>query len=372
MSNAGNELNAQNRRLTADLPRAEGLLARAKGGDTSRQLTDEATRLYDRTLAVARAASARLAGLATDAEGLAAARSLIRTCRAIMAATADARAVVLHKVTPGTYKPVGQSLAPARRRREGLREAIGRLDGEAGQDGGGEAQRGEGELWKWLSQGLTRRRLASAAPVPPTLRSASTPPPPPSRREPPSSEPTFLLTRVKPRPPHSDGTPPTLRSLGGEGEAGWSAAPRRPAGRAQHPGPAGEARRRIGAAAAPAFAAAFDKAVDGRRHPGDAAGLRAAHADAASRAFAGAFVWLAGGRPPASSQGIALGAIIAAAIAQANSRHPIVPPAAVAPMAMLVHRSLRPRLATLAKMAMARAPAAPRPRPALNAREMAW
>lgn len=74
------------------------------------------------------------------------------------------------------------------------------------------AEMEDDELWKWLSQGLAkaRRRLQ---PLPPTLRSASLPAPTASA-PPPSSQGDLLipLTRVKQRPPHSDGTPPTLRS----------------------------------------------------------------------------------------------------------------------------------------------------------------
>lgn len=174
----------------------------------------------------------------------------------------------------------------------------------------------------------------------------------------------------------------------GEFETGWELALRRSAGaRALSPQHASAARKRIRAAAAPAFAAALDRAVDAKlltqfaaRHPGgvDARKLRTAYAETANRAFAAEFVRLVGGRPPTSAEDIALGAIIAVAIAQTTARFPIVPPATIAPMAVLVHQALRPRLPELARMAavIAAAPSAPAARqrqaaPA-PAREMAW
>ena len=140
-----------------------------------------------------------------------------------------------------------------------------------------------------------------------------------------------------------------------------------------------EAHRRIRAVSAPAFAAALDRTVNAKlltqyaaRHPGgiDAAKLRAAYVKTVNRAFAAEFVRLVGGRPPASVEDIALGAIIAVAIAQTTGRYPIMPPAAVAPMAVLVHRALRPQLASLARMAAVVAAALPGP--TVPAREMAW
>lgn len=182
-------------------------------------------------------------------------------------------------------------------------------------------------------------------------------------------------------PPSSDA--PTRRKGSGESETGWDLALRRSANARQlSPQHANAARKRIRAAAAPAFAAALDSAVDANllarfaaRHPVgvDAAKLRAAYAETANRAFATEFVALVGGQPPASAEDIALGAIIAVAIAQTTSRYPIVPAERVGPMAVLVHRSLRPQLPQLARMAavIAAAPAAPA-RPSAPTHELAW
>lgn len=216
----------------------------------------------------------------------------------------------------------------------------------------------------------TNRLPGQDEPVPLTQRSPGNEPPPswrdaPTRRE-------------------GSGQP-----RDGELETGWDIALRRSTGaRALSPEHASAARRRIRAAAAPAFARALDRAVDPKlltrfaaSRPGavDVGKLRAAFAETANRAFAAEFVRLVGGQPPASAEDIALGAIIAVAIAHTTGTYPLVPAAAVAPMAVLVHRALRPQLPQLARMAavIAAVPlgtplATPTPRPSAPAHEMAW
>lgn len=151
-----------------------------------------------------------------------------------------------------------------------------------------------------------------------------------------------------------------------------------------HPAlPASEARRQLARAVAPAFAGAIDTAVRpelvvrfARQHPaaGDVAKVRHALVATAARQFAVEFVRTISAAPKGTSEHLALGAIIATALAHASGRFPVIPPAAVPAMSVLIHKALQPRLPVLARMAAAAAarPAAPAASTASPARESAW
>ncbi|MBB3695689.1 hypothetical protein [Sphingomonas sp. BK580] len=118
--------------------------------------------------------------------------------------------------------------------------------------------------------------------------------------------------------------------------------------------------RAVAAASAPAFAEALDRVVDPsrfaelvRRRPElDAARTRATFAAMAANGFATDLARLAA-TDRAGGGSAAMGAIIAAAIAQAAARLPVIPPAAIGPMSVAVHHRLRSRLAELSQRARA-------------------
>ncbi|UYY57242.1 hypothetical protein [Sphingomonas sp. S2-65] len=190
-----------------------------------------------------------------------------------------------------------------------------------------------------------------------------------------------------------------------DGETGWEVAARRLAGSAApsrapsavSPSPAARgvassgatqlaaqakaARAKIRPAVAPAFAKALDTAVNPdlilgyvRKRGGaaDLPGLRHAWVATAAGDFAAEFVRTIGSAPKGTSENLALGAIIASALAQTGQRFPLVPPGAVPAVSVLIHKTLQPRLPALARMAATIA-VAPASRPAAAAsREMAW
>lgn len=189
----------------------------------------------------------------------------------------------------------------------------------------------------------------------------------------------------------------------GEPESGWVVAARRLQGAAPRPRSAPsapsrstastsgrsaaaliEVRRQLGREAAPAFAAAIDRAVSpelvtrfAQTHPAgfDVAKLRHAYVVTAARHFAAEFGRTIGSIPAGTSSNLALGAIIATALAHAGKQFKLIPTAATPAMSVLIHKLLQPRLPVLARIAATIAPAPERHVPAASRpmiRELAW
>lgn len=239
------------------------------------------------------------------------------------------------------------------------------------------------DAWRTIMEGLRRAREKARHTRPTT-------PPPPGY---PGDRPTVPA-------------PPPAREA--EGESGWDIARRKltssaaarpaavrgsaprpivpagPAAKANAPAslPASEARKQLARAVAPAFAAAIDKAVNAdlvvrfvRRHPqgGDLARVRHGYVVSAARQFATEFVRTISAAPKGTSENLALGAIIATALAQAGRQFPLVPAAATPAMSVLIHKQLGPRLPALAALAARIARSVPTAAPlAAPSREMAW
>ena len=280
-----------------------------------------------------------------------------------------------------------------------LREALGELDGEDGDDI--EAKRLER---------MAQRQKADDRRKGLPLDTATKPVRPRAPRRPlPTSLVGYPHRTPKPRTKEEMRLIKETRDRGiqaeADGESGWDvarrqldgagarppASPHAPARSGARVSPAAlaatvsAARKRIRAATMPAFAAAIDAAVSPallvrfvrtKPAPADFARLRHAYVATAARHFAADFVRTIGSAPKGTSENLALGAIIATALAQTGRDFPIVPAPAVPAMSVLIHKTLTPRLADLARMAavVAIAPAAARAAAASAspAAEMAW